>query len=373
VWSPHVEQGNPTPGRELADISTPALILDLDVLEKNIARMQNLVSGSGLKLRPHAKTHKSLEVARRQLSAGAVGVTVGTLGEAEVFADGGVDDIFVAYPLVVAGEKARRLRALHERVSLRVGVDSAEGARTLAAATAGTAPLDVLVECDSGERRSGVPASQAAELAVAAAREGLHVAGVFTHGGHGYGPTPVRAEAGADELRVLAEAASELQRAGLEPTVLSAGATPTVAYSSAPPVTEQRPGTYVFNDGNQLAFSACDAADIALTVLTTVISDAAVPGQVIVDAGSKAIAREPNELIPGLGSLRELPGSNVHNVNDYHGFVQLSGAPDVCIGDRLHVVPNHVCPVVNLFERYYVVRRGEIVDIWPIEARAKSQ
>ena len=196
------------------DLDTPCLVIDLDVVEANAQRMAEATTSLGIALRPHVKTHKSVALAKIQIAAGAVGVTVGTLGEAEVMADGGIGDILIAYPVWASGNTARRLRALLDRPGLRlaVGVDTAPGARTLAEAVAGsTRPLRVLIEIDPGYGRTGVAPSKAGELAAAAAGAGLEVVGAFTHGGHGYAGPDAVAGAAVDEVAALA-AANESMR-----------------------------------------------------------------------------------------------------------------------------------------------------------------
>ncbi|HET9083875.1 MAG TPA: alanine racemase, partial [Candidatus Limnocylindrales bacterium] len=200
-----------------ATIDTPALIVDLDRVDAAIARMGEAMSERGVALRPHAKTHKSVEIGRRQVAAGAVGLTVGTVGEAEVFADGGLDDLFIAYPMVPAGPKARRLRDLVQRARLRVGIDSVVGAHAVADALADDRErVSVLIEIDCGAHRTGVAPNDAGPVAAAATHLGLDVIGVFTHGGHGYHGPEARAAAADDEVHGLTEAAASLRAAGIE-------------------------------------------------------------------------------------------------------------------------------------------------------------
>jgi D-serine deaminase-like pyridoxal phosphate-dependent protein len=361
----------PTP--ELpGDIPTPAAVVDLATLRSNVDAMQAAMDRAGVHLRPHAKTHKCVEVARLQLGAGARGLTVGTVGEAEVFADAGIDDLFVAYPVYADGPRGSRLRELHERVRLAVGVDSEEGIAVLADAVRGTGTqLDVLVEIDSGGRRTGVPPDDAARLATAAARAGLRPRGVFTHGGHGYRGPAERAPAAADEVDALARARDTLEAAGHPVEVVSAGSTPTAELAAREPVTEVRPGTYALNDAQQVGLGSVQPAATALLVVATVVS-AAVPGQFIVDAGAKAVSRDFSPLVQGFGWL---PGRDqpLRAVNDYHGFVDLpASASPPRIGDRVTIVPTHVCPTVNLYDELVVIEAGRVVDTWPVAARGRN-
>ena len=350
-------------------LCTPAAYIDLDVLRANVARMAERTRAAGVTLRPHMKTHKCINIGRMQIAAGATGITVGTLSEAEVFAQAGFDDIFVSTTLYASPDKADRIAALHDKISLRVGVDSVAGALALSVACRSSGrPLDVLVEVDCGEHRTGVQPTTAGDLAQAAAKAGLSVVGAFTHGGHGYESREARVPAANDELAALQAAATSLRAAGFSPHTLSAGSTPTVDFSSQGVVTEQRPGTYPFNDAGQVALGTCTGDDVALRVVATVISDA-VPGQLIIDAGTKAIAREPASYLPGFGWIPDLPGSVLHTVNDYHGYVSVGAVGGVAVGSRVVVIPNHVCPVTNLYPQLPVVQGGEVVDVWTVDAR----
>jgi D-serine deaminase-like pyridoxal phosphate-dependent protein len=354
------------------DVVTPAAVVDLDVVRANVAAMQRAMDDAGVRLRPHAKTHKCVEVARLQLEAGAHGLTVGTVGEAEVFADAGVDDIFVAYPVYADAARATRLRDLHERVRLAVGADSEAGITALADAMRGaTDPLDVLVEIDSGGRRCGVRPDDAVRLATHLERAGLRLRGVYTHGGHGYHGPDARADAARDEVDALARARDVLDKAGFSIDVVSAGSTPTSELSARTPVTEQRPGTYVLNDAQQVALGSVGPDAVALQVVTTVVSDA-VSDQVIVDAGAKSVPRDTHPLLPGFGWVTGT-GLHLRTTNDYHGFLDVpEQATRPPIGERLTIAPNHVCPTVNLYDELVVVEGGRVVDTWRVAARGRN-
>jgi D-serine deaminase-like pyridoxal phosphate-dependent protein len=354
-------------------VDTPTAWIELDRVEANIARLQGFADERGVALRPHAKTHKSVEVAQRQRTTGAVGLTVGTLGEAEVFAGAGFDDLFLAYTLWAGGAKGARLRGLHEAVRIAVGIDSGEGARALSDAVRGSRTLPVLVEVDSGGRRTGVQPQRAGELGRAAQDAGLEVLGVFTHGGHAYRGAEAVADAADDEVRSLETAAAALRAEGIEPRVLSAGSTPTARSSARAPVTEERPGTYVYNDRNQVLVGSCGVEDVALFVAATVVS-VSLDGQFVIDAGAKALARDPGlGGAPGYASLPAWPDAVVERLNDYHGMVSVpAGSPRPRVGEVLAVMPNHVCPVVDLHETLLVVRDGRVVDRWRTEARSRS-
>ncbi|HEY0775779.1 MAG TPA: alanine racemase [Nocardioidaceae bacterium] len=350
------------------EVATPALLVDLDRLSANIARMSSRVRSSGLRLRPHAKTHKCVEIARLQVDAGASGLTVATLSEAEVFASAGFDDLFVAYPILPVGAKASRLRGLLDRVSLAVGVDNPTGAAALAKA-AGGRPVRVVLEIDSGQHRTGVAPDAVVPLAEECRDLGLAVTGVFTHGGHSYRDPAAPAAAAADEGSALTESASLLSAAGFEVEVVSAGSTPTTGASRPPAVTEERPGSYVFYDRQQLALGACSVDDVALTVAATVVSTG--HGRFVIDAGSKALASDRPAWLHGHGWIPALGEAYVTSLSEHHGIVE--GASSLpAVGDLVQVVPNHVCTVVNLFDEYVVVRAGEVVDRWPVAARGRN-
>jgi D-serine deaminase-like pyridoxal phosphate-dependent protein len=357
-----------------ASIDTPALVVDVDRVDAAIERMATAMAERGVGLRPHAKTHKSIEVGRRQIAAGAVGLTVGTIGEAEVFAEGGLDDLFIAYPLVPAGPKGERLRTLAGRARLRLGIDSAAGARAVAGALGDERDrVPVVVEIDSGGRRTGVAPGDAGAVARAARDLGMSVVGVFTHGGHGYHGPDARAGAADDEVRCLTDAAASLRAEGIEPVVISAVSTPTALGSARDAVTEERPGTYVFGDRQQVALGSIDADAVAAMIVARVVSVNAAGRRFVIDAGAKTLTKDVPGYIAGHGSIPELGGLVVARVSDYHGVVEVpDGASLPEIGRVVAVVPNHICPVVDLFASMGVVRDGQLVDAWRVDARGRS-
>jgi D-serine deaminase-like pyridoxal phosphate-dependent protein len=357
-----------------SDLDTPCLILNLDRAEANARRMGAAAAERGVALRPHVKTHKSVALARMQLDTGARGITVGTLGEAEVMAAGGIDDIFVAYPVWADGLKADRLRSLHARTPLVVGVDSVAGAEHLAAAVAGlSTPLRVLVEMDSGGRRTGV-ADPAAALAVArGARDaGLPVIGVFTHGGHSYREPGARVGAAVDEVTTLGAAADALRADGFAIERISAGSTPTAVLAAAGQVNEIRPGTYLLGDRTQVALEAIPGDGIALVVAATVVSTS-VAGQVVLDAGAKSLTKDRAPFLEGFGSIPAYPAAVIERLFDYHAAVMIPpGTAAPRLGEVVAIVPNHVCPVVDLFDTFVTVKGGSVVGRWPVDARGRS-
>ncbi|HSL77083.1 MAG TPA: alanine racemase, partial [Candidatus Limnocylindrales bacterium] len=283
------------------------------------------------------------------------------------------DDLFIAYPLVPGGPKAGRLRAIARRGRLRLGIDSGVGARAIGDALGeDVGRVSVLVEIDSGGRRSGVVPADAGDVARAAADAGLTVIGVFTHGGHGYHGPDARTGAADDEVRCLAEAAASLRDAGIEPIVVSAGSTPTALDSARDGVTEERPGTYVFGDRQQVALGSIEPDAVAASVVARVVSVNEASRRFVIDAGAKTLTKDVPAYLSGHGAIPEL-GVVVARVSDYHGVVEVPDGtllPD--IGRVVVVVPNHICPVVDLFEAFHVIRDGRIVDRWPVDARGRS-
>jgi D-serine deaminase-like pyridoxal phosphate-dependent protein len=353
-----------------ADEATPALMVDLRTLDRNISGMAEFARRAGVQLRPHAKTHKTAEGARRQIDAGARGLCVATVGEAESFADAGFSDLFIAYPLFADQARARRLAALAERTRLRVGVDSPEGATALGRA-ASSSPFQVLVEIDCGHHRSGVIPAAAAAVADAASRAGLEVIGVFTFPGHGYGPS-MPARAARDEAAALEEATTRLEAAGHAVAVRSGGSTPTARHAVSDVVTELRPGVYIFNDAQQVALGTCPPQDVALSARSTVVS-APVPGRIVVDAGSKVLGADRPAWVPGHGLLRDVAEATITSLSEHHGVVAVAaGRPAPRVGDIVQVIPNHVCTAVNLVDELIVTSCGAVVDRWRVRARGRN-
>ena len=354
-----------------AGIETPAVFIDLGVIDANINRMQKAISGNGLSLRPHVKSHKSVNLAKRQLEAGAAGITVSSIGEAEVFAEAGFGDIFLAYTIWAAGLRGQRIRELHRRLpQFSVGVDSVAAAGQLASATrGGDRPLRVLVEIDSGAGRTGVRPNSGGDLAAACLELGLEVAGIYTYPGHAGRSKQARAGGAADELRAAEAAIASFAVHGIPVGTVSGGSTPTALLSSRDPMTEARPGEYIFNDADNVRMGTCGGLeDVGLLLATTVVSTA-VDGQVIIDAGTKALGREGNPE-KGFGLVPSIPGSVLRLLNEHHGFLSIpDGVPRPEVGDVLTLVPNHACPVANLFDEYVVMNGRSVLGRWPVDAR----
>ena len=350
-------------------VDTPAPIVVRDVMQRNIDRMQSFADEHDLDVRPHVKTHKCVEIGRLQIDAGAVGITAGNVGEAEVFAAAGFNDIFLAYPVWPSGTKGKRIRALAETTRLRVGVDNVAAIDALADAM-GDEPdrLQVVVEIDCGARRSGAPPEAAGDLALAAGKRGLVPVGVYTYPGHGCFGADSRKPAAQDQEAALTTAVRSFADVGATAEVVSAGSTPTVAFSTGSVITEIRPGEYVFCDLDNARLGACTEDQIALFVAATVVSDW-VPNQLILDVGTKALGREGN---PGKG-YGGIAGRKavLAKLNEYHGYLRVPPEEErPSVGTVLPVVPNHVCPVVNSFEELIITdSSGTSVQRWPVAAR----
>lgn len=351
-----------------ADLPTPCLVVDETVLEQNLTRMAGQARDRGVALRPHAKTHKSPELARRQVAAGARGLTVATLSEAQVFADAGLDDLFVAYPLWLDRHRAALLHGLLDRgVRLALGCDSVEAGSLLARHAPG---VDVLVEVDSGHHRSGVRPGQAGAVGRGLAGLGLEVRGVFTFPGHSYAPR-ARHDAARDEASALSAAAGSLRTQGIGCDVVSGGSTPTLEYADSDALTELRPGVYVFGDAQQWELGACGPEQVALTCLATVVGVR--PGAVVLDSGSKALGADRAPWASGAGRLLDHPDARIVQLSEHHAVVAWPDRePSPVRGDLLRVVPNHVCNAVNLADELVVVRGDEVIDRWPVAARGAN-
>jgi len=362
-------------GLDWRTLDTPALLVDLDRLESNIDWMAAHARAGGVALRPHFKTHKSTAIARRQLAAGAVGITVAKLDEAEALIDGGVEaPILLAFE-IVAQPKLERAMRLARRVPLTLAVDSAEGAARLAAAAGPVGRvLDVWIEIDSGLERCGVvPADAPAMARVVAAHPSLRLTGMFTHAGQSYAaPSPGDvARIAAIEAGAVVEAAAATRAIGIPVDTVSAGSTPTARFlRGSSGITEIRPGTYVFYDALQVALGSADADQCALSISTTVISRPAA-GRAVVDAGSKAFGLDKgahsSDLLADYGTVVSGDGSLVR-LSEEHGILRIATESPLAIGDRVRIVPNHACSASNLARRFYGLRDGVVREVIPIDA-----
>jgi D-serine deaminase-like pyridoxal phosphate-dependent protein len=362
--------------RRIDELDTPCVLVDLDVLEDNVARMARFAAEHGVHLRPHAKSHKTREIAARQAAAGASGLTVAKLDEAEAFLQAGFDDVFIANE-VVGTDKWQRLAGMQARGRVSVGIDSVEAAQGLnAVAAAARTTVPVAIEVDSGLGRAGVTHGEAV-LALAkqlVTCEHLMLRGIFTHAGHAYGAaTPQDVQRiGQQEGEQLVASAELLRQHGIACDVVSVGSTPTALHSGAVPgVTEMRPGNYVFYDRMQVDLGVISLERCALTVLTRVISRPTAT-RAVLDAGSKSFALDRGahgmDALAGYGQDRRT-GVVLQRLSEEHAVAELTYGQQVQIGDRLRVVPNHACTVANLTDQLIGVRGEHVDEVMPVLVR----
>lgn len=356
-------------GTKVRELDTPALLLDIGAVERNLARMGADCRALGKSLRPHAKSHKSPILARRQVDAGAVGITCAKIAEAEVMVDGGIDDILVS-TVVGSPRKAARLARLARSARVTAVVDSREGADWLsAAATAEDARVDVLVDVNVGQDRTGVEPADAAALAAHVAKlPSLALRGLQGYEGHLQHVYDLaeRTRRSAECQARLAEACDALRRAGLPTDIVSTAGTGTYLLAGRHEhVSELQPGSYVVMDADYARVEGLPF-EIGLVVLTTVIGR--YPGRVIVDAGFKALSTDA-----GLPVVEALPGARYAPAGDEHGALTGEGVADLRVGDRLEIFPSHCDTTVNLHDEFVVLRDGTVEDVWPIAARGRTQ
>jgi D-serine deaminase-like pyridoxal phosphate-dependent protein len=357
-------------------IPTPSILIDAAVVRRNINRMADYARSQQLGLRPHTKTHKSKMLGRMQLDAGAVGLTVAKAGEAAVMADV-CDDILMAYP-AVDPQKCRDLAELARTKTVRVGVDSMVAVEGLAvAARSANTTIGILVDLDVGNHRTGVQYGKEA-LALAqqvASQRGVRLDGLMFFPGHLSTTSPAKQKAELLRIDEMLQGVIELwRRHGLEAKIVSGGSTPSAMQSHLiTRMTEIRPGTYVYNDMNCVHGRCATLDDCAARIISTVVSTA-VPGQVVLDAGSKTLTSDRCGPAPesGHGFIMEYPQAKITKLSEEHGQVDVAAcdrAPKV--GDRVTVVPNHICPCVNLQDRVWCQEPGESPRPIPVDARGR--
>lgn len=354
-------------------IETPALLLHLDAVERNLATMAGKARGLGIALRPHIKTHKCVELGHRQVHHGALGLTVSTLDEAEVFADAGFEDILWAFPLDPG--HIPHARRVAERTRLGVVVDDLETARALK-----DTGLVGWLKVDCGYHRAGVdPQSPyAVEVAKALQGAGMRFGGIASHSGHAY-KTKNRSEAAAvaEEERVVMTAfADQLRSLGMEVPAVSIGSTPAMmALERGDGVTEGRPGNYVFFDRTMVETGVCEPRDVGVTVLATVVSHQPGSKQFIVNAGALALSKDVGPthlgLPPAMGAIRNHAELTLVSLSQEHGVVHAPSPAAIDgrfrVGETVEIVPNHSCLTVAHFDRYHVMEGGRETASWKIE------
>ena len=346
------------------DYGTPCAVVDLNRVDRNIARLQERCRVAGVANRPHIKTHKSPVIAQMQKAAGATGITCQKLGEAEIFAEAGFHDILISYN-ILGEEKARRLARLAGRAEPIVAADNPVTVASVSeAARQAGRNLQIVIECDTGRKRAGVETVADA----VALMEAIKATGNLDFAGFMLYPTEdgiEAAQAFLDDVRAGARAL------GFEPRIVSTGGTPNLRnLGRIQGATEHRAGTYVFNDRMMLAAGAAALEDCALTIVTTVVSRAG-PTRGVLDAGSKTLSSDTGKL-DGFGLILEYPNAKIHAFAEEHGFLDLARCPDMPeVGEVVSVVPNHVCVVVNLMDRLIATRGGQIVGEIPVAARGR--
>ena len=359
---------------DLSDMATPALLIDLPTVERNVRKMAEYAQSHKLDLRPHTKTHKSLLTARLQARAGAKGLTVAKVGEAEVMSEVS-DDLLVAYPLVDRA-RVQRIASLAKQQSMRVAIDSTTACDVIAQATSRFgSTVGILVDVDVGFHRTGVQDAEGAlRIAEHVERaDSLRLDGIMCFPGHLNSP-PDRQDRELSKIdRKLREVIDYWYEHGLDARVVSGGSTPTARQSHLiSALTEIRPGTYVYNDWNSVAGGYCDIDDCAASVLCTVVSDA-VPGKVVVDAGSKALTSDRNVHLGeagGYGHVVGYPGARVVRLSEEHGEIDVEGCEDrPAVGERLRIIPNHICPAVNLQDHFWIDRGDGSYEQARVDAR----
>jgi D-serine deaminase-like pyridoxal phosphate-dependent protein len=360
----------------ISELDTPALVVDLDVMERNLSQMAEYCRRHRLRLRPHTKTHKIPELAKKQIKSGAVGITVAKLGEAEVMVKAGLDDLLIAYPLV-GPTKTHRLADLAQRARITVSLDSEEAARGISAAMVKRgSEVGVLVELDVGFGRCGV-ATEKDALALArkiSSLPGLEFKGLMFFPGH-FGVSPDQRSVLRNQVNeFLGRCYDAFERAALPFAIVSGGSTPS-RYESEffNGVNEVRPGTYIFNDRSTVGVSAATLDDCALSVLVTVVSTS-VAGRAVIDGGSKTFSSDTYhaEHGRGFGTVKEDPHADVERLSEEHGHLNVSQSDRrYTVGERLMIIPNHVCTTVNMHDEIYGVRGEEVETVWKVAGRGK--
>ena len=362
----------------VSELETPAVVVDLDVMERNLSRMADYCRDKNLRLRPHTKSHKIPELAKRQMAHAAQGITVAKIGEAEVMLDAGITDILIAYPIIGRG-KTEKLAEFATRAAISVSLDSVEVAQAIAEeAQTHDVSIGVLVELDVGFRRCGITNEE--DLFAVARRvadlPGLEFKGLMFFPGHLQVLEKERAELRVGVNDFLERAQAKLAAAGLPANVVSGGSTPTARESHLfSGVNEIRPGMYIFNDRNIVGVGVAEVEDCALSVITTVVSTS-VSGRAIIDGGSKTFSSDRHLAGDGrgFGMIKTDPDAELEQLSEEHGHLNISrSAHRYRVGERLAIIPNHVCSTVNMHNQIYGVRGDQVETEWEVAGRGKVQ
>lgn len=387
----------------LYELPTPCVLIERRRLVANIDAMQRRATANDVNLRPHIKTHRSSDVARRQLDAGAKGITVAKTSEAEVFVSAGFDDVRIAYP-VIGADKWERILSMQSAAHLSFCIDTPVAARAASDFfEARGAAVDVLLEVDTGHHRSGVDPAAASAVETAQLIEalpGIQLVGILTHAGHAY-HGPQEGETRHEALRRISDTerdtmlhfASELRQADISAVAhrdftISIGSTPTMsAFENTEldgfRISEIRPGNYVFHDMTQVSLGSARLQDCALTILATVVSRRRLSSggeRLFLDAGSKMLTSDTGALTDGYGqilfnasTMTPLPHARLSTLSEEHGWVDVPGGATLEIGDRVRVVPNHACVVANMVDNVHLVDGETFIADLPVSARGHSQ
>ncbi|WP_284639271.1 alanine racemase [Paenibacillus silviterrae] len=358
-------------------IETPAIVIDLDVLDANLRRTAELAAKAGVRLRPHTKTHKSVQLAKEQLAYGASGITVAKLGEAEVMAEAGIQDILIAFP-IVGRSKLMRLGRLLQLCQISVSVDSYEAAKELSQLGEYLKQrIPLYLDVNSGLNRCGKEAGEeTAELALQIAKlQGIRLATLMTHAGHAYAKSSTTdiLDVARSEAEALLESQRVLRKKGIEVAELSVGSTPTskfVGELAGSGITEMRPGAYIFGDGSQLYTGLIGEDECAMRIYATVVSTPR-QGTAIIDAGSKTLTNDTSIHRRGFGLIPETPEIYVERLSEEHGILSVPEGVSLRIGDVVSIIPNHCCTVANLHDQLIGVRKGQVERLITVDARGK--
>lgn len=356
-------------------LDTPVLLLDQVKLERNIKDIVQFSKEHQLNYRPHIKTHKSIHIAKKQIDYGAIGITVATVGEAEIMSNGGIEDILIAYPIAT---KLDRVKKLMKQSKITIAVDSIEQVKRLDHSFKNEKhTLDVWIKVNSGLNRCGVQPANIKDLASFITDHTLlNLTGIFTHAGHSYAATSI------DELETIAkqeadaviESAKICEGLGIKIPHRSIGSTPTYQIAGkVPGITEIRPGNAVFFDMVQVGLKVATVDQCALTVMASVGSIHS--NRMVIDAGSKTLNLDKgahgNESVKGYGYIKEYPELIIKQLSEEHGIIPINDPIELNITDQLTIIPNHACTVANLFDYYTVHHNGQIIDQWKVDARGK--
>jgi D-serine deaminase-like pyridoxal phosphate-dependent protein len=364
---------------KIQDLDTPTLLLDYKKVKQNIFEVATFAKEVGVAVRPHIKTHKSIKIAQLQLNAGAVGITVAKIGEAEVMAEGGIKDILVAYP-ITSPQKVNRLISLIEKgVKVKVAVDQEIQLQLLNDVLQRTSfELEVWIKVNSGLNRCGVePGFEALRLAKNIMKQThLKLGGIFTHAGHSYAASSVEEiqKIGVEEGEAVVESANECEKAGIPILVRSVGSTPTYKQAGAiKGITEIRPGNAVFFDAIQVGLGVTTLEHCALTLLASVVG--VYQNRIVFDTGSKSLCLDKgahgNETVKGYGVICGHEGITLERLSEEHGVGVFTQIPKLHVNDVVQIIPNHACTVANMFDEYVVHEDGHVIDHWKVDARGR--